>query len=260
VLIVVALGLLVFGKAQTPVVAQVRANLSDVATPLLEALSHPIRLARALGEEASHLFFLYRENERLREDNRRLLKWQAIARRLEQDNRHYQALLKVTPEGAKPVVTARVIGEFGGSFARSILLNAGTRDGVRKGQPAFSGDGVVGRVVGVGRLSSRVLLLTDLNSRVPVSVEARGYHAILAGDNTDYPRLTFLPVAAVVEPGQRVVTSGIGGVFPPGLPVGKVVSVFRDKVRVKLMSDLDRLEYIRLFAVPGVAATARAVP
>ena len=98
----------------------------------------------------------------------------------------------------------------------SLILNAGAREGVRKGSPVVTGDGLVGRIAGVGYRSARVLLITDLNSRIPVLVEPTGMRAILAGDNSDRPRLIRLPPGATVSPGERVSTSGRAGAFPAG--------------------------------------------
>jgi rod shape-determining protein MreC len=127
-----------------------------------------------------------------------------------------------------------------------VLINAGTAQGISKGQAAVTGKGLAGQVVQIGYRSARVLLITDINSRVPILVEGSRKRAILAGDNGILPRLTFLPVNASVAPGDRVVTSGHGGVFPPGLPVGRITVADDGVLRVAPFFELDRLEYISL--------------
>ena len=150
--------------------------------------------------------------------------------------------------------------DAGGAFVRTVLLNAGTDDGVAVGQAAVNAEGLVGRVVEVGRRSARILLLTDLNSRVPVVVERSRVPAILAGDNSDHPRLSFTPVNAVFEPGDRIVTSGHGGMLPPGLPIGEVISTVGGVARVRPYVDWTALEYLRVldFTLPGVLPATRA--
>ena len=135
------------------------------------------------------------------------------------------------------------------------LLNVGKDDGIRKGQVATDDFGLVGQIVAVGQRSARLLLLTDLNSRVPVLVGAKQQPAILAGDNTRFPTIVFLPVGVQVTPGDLVVTSGAGGVFPPRLPIGRVVSSRDDVVRVQLFSDSDRLDFVNIldFRAPSEA-------
>ncbi|MFQ5958820.1 MAG: rod shape-determining protein MreC, partial [Alphaproteobacteria bacterium] len=105
-----------------------------------------------------------------------------------------------------------------------------------------------------------ILLLTDLNARIPVVIESTRVPAILAGDNTDRPRLTFLPVNARVSPGDRIVTSGQGGMLPPGLPVGLVAVVEDNIALVQLFVDWHTLEYVRVldYTLPGVLPSTRA--
>jgi len=136
----------------------------------------------------------------------------------------------------------------------SLLVVAGARDGVAKGQAVITGEGLVGRVVEAGERSARVLLITDINSRIPVVVQRTGDRALLAGDNSPYPRLLYLSPDAVVLVGDQVVTSGHGGVFIPGLPVGRVRAVTDDAVEVEPYVDWDRIEYVRLldYELPGI--------
>jgi len=174
------------------------------------------------------------------------MEWQASARKLAAENVHLRSLLNFAP-GAEPgFVTARVIADTGGAFVHSILVSAGVRDGVAKGQAVVTGDGLVGRVHAVGVRAVRVLLVTDLNSRIPVVVEATRTRAILAGDNSERPRLIHLPPGASVSIGDRIVTSGHGGAFPPGIPVGVVAQVNDGAVLVKPYAQRDRLEFVRV--------------
>ena len=143
-------------------------------------------------------------------------------------------------------VSGRIIGDSGGPFVRAVLLNAGRREGIRPGVAAVTGDGLVGRVVEAGKRSARILLLTDLNSRVPVVVESSRYRAILEGNNTDILKLGFLPNTDNVEIGDRIITSGHGGLFPAGLPVGEVSRVDSDTAVVTPYVQFNRLEFVRI--------------
>ncbi|MEH6477754.1 MAG: rod shape-determining protein MreC, partial [Sneathiella sp.] len=155
-------------------------------------------------------------------------------------------------------ITARVIGDSGGPFVRTLLLGAGALDGVRTGQAAVGPHGVLGRVVEVGHQSARVLLLTDLNSRIPVKLEKSRNKGILVGDNSSSPKLEFLPTNAQVSAGDRVVTSGDGGMLPAGWPIGIVSSVAEGQVRVQAYADWTRLEYISVlrYDLPGLTDKA----
>ena len=139
-----------------------------------------------------------------------------------------------------------MVGDPGGAFVRTVVVTAGARDGVRRGQAVMSGQGLVGRVVQVGEWSSRVLLITDLNARIPVVLESTRQRAMLSGDNSDHPTLSYLPANTELTPGERVFTSGHGGLFPPGLPVGMVAVDAHTHPRVVPMADLSRIEHVQI--------------
>jgi rod shape-determining protein MreC len=253
-LVLAAFGLMLLRKAETVMVERVFSTIADVAAPIMDVLSRPAASLNEAVETARELTHLRTENERLKRENARLLAWQEAARRLADQNHAFQALLDFKPDPRLRHVAARVIGDAGGAYARSMLLNAGRRDGVSRGHAVVTGEGLVGRIVAAGQWSARVLLLTDINSRVPVILESTRDRAIMAGDNTNLPRLIFLPSSAVVRPGDRVITSGHGGVFPPGLPVGRVTSVGDGGIRVQPFARLDRLEFVRAVDYAGISA------
>jgi len=252
-LVIGAFALMMLGKAETVPVERVTVAVVDFVAPIMDTLSRPAATIDAAVQRVRELVALHGENERLRRENARLLAWQEAARRLSRQNTALQALLDYVPEPEAKYTAARVIGDAGGVFIRSMLLNAGTRDGLAKSQAVVTGDGLVGRITAVGKRSARALLITDLNSRVPVVVESSRDRAILSGDNSRFPRLVFLPTNSAIKPGDRILTSGHGGMFPPALPVGEVVSAGKGGVRVRPYAALDRLEFVRVVAYPGIA-------
>ena len=253
-LVAAALALLVLGKTHGDAVRQLRVLAVEAIAPVLEVLSAPVISARHALSEIEYFWQTNRENQALREQVTRLAKWQTIARNLEQENANLRALLNPAHDPAPMFISARVIGDTGGLFVQSALLNAGRRDGVEAGQAVTTALGLAGRVVEVGQRSSRLLLLTDLNSRVPVVVEQSRHRAVLAGDNSIRPRLTFLPANAKVNPGDRVVTSGHAGVFPPGLPVGIISSIADGEARIQPLVDWARLEFVTVLRYRALPA------
>ncbi len=179
--------------------------------------------------------------------------WQNAVANLQTENRELRGLLHFKTEPSLAYISARVIADTGGPFVRGLIITAGKLDGVREGMAAMTGDGLIGRVIEVGDWSSRVLLITDLNSRIPVTIAGSGDRAILAGDNSNQPKLLYLPQDAVLSAGARVVTSGHGGVFPPGLPVGVVTEAGRGVYNVVPAADLGRVNDVRLvdFSLKG---------
>lgn len=245
---------IILGKADVLLFDRVRVVVADVAAPALEAVSQPLATVAGGVSNIEGVFSLFQENQRLREENARLLQWQEAARRLQTENTALRDLVKFSPEGAPSYVSAQVIANSGGAFARNVLVNAGTRDSVARGQAAVTGDGLVGRVAEVGSRAARILLLTDLNSRVPVMLDASRERAVMTGDNSDQPRLLYLPANVTAKVGERIITEGAGGIFPPGLPVGVVASVDGGVVRVEPFAELSRLDYVRIvnFGLEGV--------
>lgn len=245
-LLAAAAALLVVGKADVALVERVRVAVVDEMSPVLDALSRPAMTVNRAIDEMNTMLFVFSENRRLREENARLRQWQDVARRLEPENARLRRLLSAGVDPPNTFITARVVGDAGGPFVRTMLLSAGERDGIEKGQAVVADGGFVGRIAEVGQRSARVLLLTDLNSRVPVALEGSRLRAVLAGDNSGLPRLEYLPAGAEIAIGDRIVTSGDGGLFPPGLAVGRVVSAREGSARVQPLVELDQLEYVRV--------------
>ena len=253
-LVTVAVALMLLTKADISVIDKARMAVSDAVAPILDAASRPVASAVDMMEQLQELNAIRTENATLRADNQRLLHWQLVARRLEVENDGLRDALRLAPDPSEIFVTARVIGDHGGAFVRSVLVNAGRRDGIGVGQAALANTGLAGRVAQVGQRSARVLLVTDMNSRIPVMVGPDRTRAVLAGDNSNWPSLVYLGPRVRVEPGDRVLTSGHGGVFPSGLPVGVVAAVEEGVVRVQPYTDGKRLEYLRLvdYELPGI--------
>ena len=254
-LIIAAFAIMLLGKADTLVVERARSSVVDAVAPVMDALSRPIATVSEGVDRVEHFFSAYAENAQLREQNARLLEWQSAALALAAENSTFRKMLNFVPERGASFAAARVIGDSGGVFVRSVLINGGIVDGIQKGDAVVNGDGLIGRVAESGRRSGRVLLLSDLNSRIPIVGEKSRVRAILAGDNSPLPRLDFLPPNAGLEVGDRIVTSGNGGVFPAGLPVGRISSIGDGGVRVEPFADFYRLEYVRVITeFPGEVA------
>jgi len=253
-LILAAVALIVLGRVDVATIDNVRSQVTDAMVPILNALSRPkITLSRWI-DQGQALLKVRAQNIALIKDRERLMQWEAAARKLEAENRILRDLLNFQPEPAISFVSSRVVADAGGAFVHSMIMNAGTNAGVAKGQAVVTGDGLLGRVANVGRRSGRILLITDLNSRVPIVIESSRVRAIMAGNNTNRPRLIHLPTDAVIARGDRVVTSGHAGAFPPGLPIGIVASVSDMGIEILPFVTHDRVEFVRVlnFGLHGI--------
>src|ERR1700747_2066097 len=245
-LVVISAAMIIVGKADQVAFQSVRNSVMDAAAPALDMLSRPAAALDAAADRVRGFMTVYRDNVRLAEENERLLGWQQVALRLSAENAELRDLSKLVSEPAISFVTARVIADSGGAYARSVMVNAGRDNGVARGQAAMTGEGLIGRVAEVGSRAARILLITDLNSRGPVVVDGTRQRAIVAGDNSARPSLRYVDAGGTIRIGDRIVTSGQGGVFPPGLPVGVVASVDSEGARIEPYAALSRVDYLRL--------------
>ncbi|MBL3677595.1 MAG: rod shape-determining protein MreC, partial [Alphaproteobacteria bacterium] len=247
-----AAGLFALSLAQPGTAAHLRAGLADAAAPVLAALAAPVQEAVVTVRGVVGLADLQAENARLAAEAARLAGWAREAEVLRAENARLKALLHVSPEPQGRFVTARVLSDGGQAFARTVLVDAGAADGVEAGQAALGPGGLAGRVLEVGARASRVLLVTDVNAQVPVVVGGQGPRAVLSGTNGGEGTLLYLPPDAAVAPGAAVVTSGEGGLIPPGLPVGRVVAPLAagQAPRVAFHADFGALTHLRLVALP----------
>jgi rod shape-determining protein MreC len=238
---------MLLGKADALLAERARMAVADALSPLYAALAEPLSVVHRGIEGARHLATLHEENARLREENDRLRRWQAVALALDAENTTLKAQLRWIPDPAPSFLTARVVADAGGVYARAVLLSLGPNHSVARGQIALDDRGLVGRVTELGTRSARVLLLTDMNSRVPVTLENSRGRAILAGTNGARPRLMYWAEGIQPAEGERVVTSAEANTFPPGLPVGVVRYSAGNVPEVVPFARLDRLEVVRLF-------------
>ena len=247
VLIAVAFGLMLLGKADALLAERLRMALADTMAPLFSLVAEPVMSAHRTLADAEGLMSLRSENARLRQDNDQLRRWQAVALALDAENATLKANLRWIPDPAPSFVTARVVADAGGVYARAVLLSTGPNHGLTKGQIALDERGLVGRVTEIGARSARVLLLTDINSRIPVTLESSRARAILVGTNGARPRLLHWPEGVMPVEGERVVTSAEANAFPAGLPVGVVHYSATNAPEVDTSARLDRLEVVRIF-------------
>lgn len=226
--------------------APARAGFETGAAPVGGVLSAPVRWTGNAVDYVKGYFFAVSENRRLRAEIVELNAWRDEALALKNINGRYEQMLGVKTEPPIPMVTGLAITDARGPFARSRLLNIGAAKGARVGNPVLSEHGLVGRIMGVSAGNSRMLLLTDVASRTPVLVERTDARAMLTGDGSGSPRLDYVRGQGAVQEGDRIMTSGDGGGFPRGLPIGVAAKGVDGTWRVKLFSDRTAIDYVRV--------------
>ena len=246
VIVLLLIALVLVWRIDNPRVERIRAAIIDRYVPNMEWAMAPITGIARMAEDFQSYARLFEQNQELRRELQQMRAWREAALQLEQENARLLDLNRVQLDPELTFVTGIVMADSGSPFRRSVLLNVGARDGILDGWATMDGLGVVGRISGVGDQTSRVLLLTDAASRIPVTIQPAGQQALLAGDNTPTPFLDFVEDPEDVAAGDRIVTSGDGGLFPPGLLVGQVIFTSDGRLRARLSADLVRLNFLRV--------------
>ncbi|KAE9628268.1 rod shape-determining protein MreC [Parasedimentitalea maritima] len=238
-------------RIDSPRVERFRAQVIDRVVPNMEWAMVPVTGAINLFRDFQSYQRLSEQNRELRSELRQMQAWKEAALQLEQENARLLDLNHVRLDPRLTYITGVVMADSGSPFRQSVLLNVGARDGVRDGWATMDGIGLVGRISGTGRNTARVILLTDAASSVPALIQPSGQSALIAGDNSAAPVIDFLENPGKLRPGDRVVTSGDGDVFPAGLLIGQVASDPSGRLRVRLSADYERLEFLRVLRHHG---------
>ncbi len=244
--IVLALALLIFGSNNTSLVNAVRGQVTDFFVPILSVASRPLQAVDDLIGWTQQVAIVFSENKRLLAENAQLKQARITSSQLAIDNQRLKRLLNVGEGQVNIIAAARVVSDSDSPFFKSVLINRGTDDGVLKGRAVINEDGIVGRIINAGSSSSRVLLATDINSHIPIKLASSGINMILEGDNSPYPKLGFLPIGEEISVGDLILTSGYGMVFPPDLPVGQVLEITEEGIKIKLSAKLYNLNYVSI--------------
>ena len=242
-----------------PRVERLRQISYDIVSPIIELVSYPFQAARRGSTRVSNVFDLQAENERLANENDAL---RAQINELTQARvlmEQYRALLDLPKEPDLNFVYARIVADLSSPFARTVVANVGRDGGVSQGDSVMGRNGLVGRVISVGDNSSRILLLTDFNSHIPVLAVSSDVQAILSGRNETRPEMNFVSEYARLKDGDLVVTSGSGGQMPIGLPVGTIFINEDGKSQIELLDRPTDLTYVHIVKAQTIEPPANAV-
>ena len=252
ILFLIAFVLMMVNKTDTILIDKTSSMATGILSPVVDVLIVPARLVAHVYDYFKDMSLAYEENKFLKKENRKLRLIGEQARALEIENRLLSRILNFTKPPVDKLTTARIVAEEGDAFSHSLIAYIGKNNIVEKGQIVLNEDGVVGRIDKIGNSYAKILLLTDINSRIPVVLEKNRTRGMVAGDNTLNPKLVFLPLSSEVNIGDRLVTSGVAGVFPPGLPVGFVSKIDKREIRIQPYADLNSLEYVKIVSFENV--------
>lgn len=230
--------------------AALRGAALDATVPITSAGRSVVGFFTGIGDSVGNYFMAGSQNaelkRRLAAQRRRLVE----ARAIELENKRLKALLRLTETDLRPVTTARIVGSSFDSARRLATLSAGGSSGVRIGQPVRGPDGLIGRVIESGRWASRILLITDGANNVPVRLVRDGTPAIAVGHGDGTIELRTLEVGQnPFRRGDILVTSGTGGLYPPGIPVALVVKATRDGTVARPVADPGQIDFAMVLPI-----------
>ncbi len=231
------------------VMDRTRSILNDSIYLTSSVVTSPIRGFSYLKGKIQLHIFTYSENKTLKEELKKFKEKSFENEFLSTENENLKKALEssqlVLESSVEDNISAKVLLDKESPFLKSVILNKGSRSGLKKGMPVLSQNYLAGRIVEVNYLSSRVLLLNDLNSKIPAIIGKTATHGILSGTGEKKPRLEYLPEGFKLEERATIFTSGKDGIFPPGIPVGSAVSE-DNLIYVELFSDSGQLSFVNV--------------
>jgi len=239
-------------KIDNPRAERIRIAAISKVFPSLEWVLLPMKAGFKLIQKVQSFNSLYAEKEELILELKKMKTWQEAAIQLKEENARLLDLNNVRLNPSLTYITGLVLTDSGSPFRRSLLLNVGSSDGIKDGWSVVDGEGLIGRIFGVGPELSRVVLVIDSSSRIPVTIEPSGQKALLAGDSSLFPTLEIIENIDLIRAGDRVVTSGDGKLFPSDVLVGQIVRSPEAGLRVKLAADYSRLEFLKVIRAPEI--------
>ncbi len=221
--------LLIVGKINENNLKIIKNYFTDISSYVLGIVGLPINSITKAINQINSLIFIYSDNQNLIIENKELYKWKDLAQKLLVENEELKKLLNGINNIPKNFVTAKVISNSSGSYIKTITINVGKKNGLSIGNAVVNNWGMIGRVIEVGKRSARVLLITDINSQIPVYFEKSKHKAILIGNNSDLLDIKYLKSRVKIFDKDRVITSGEGGLLPRGMSVGLYLENLNDE-------------------------------
>ena len=245
-IIIISFSFFILWRIDNPRAELIRIAVIDKIVPNLDWAITPATKVSQMAQNFQNYKRLYDQNQELRNELQKMRSWREAALQLEQENARLLDLNKVKLNPKLNYVSGKILVDSGYIFRQSAIINLGSLDGIVEGWAAMDGLGLVGRISGVGKKTSRVLFLTDTSSNVPVLIKPSNQRAILSGDNSIQPNLLFIENNKQIQPGDRILTSGDGGVFPANLLIGQVSLNNLNQFKAQLSANFSGLEYLRI--------------
>ncbi len=238
--------LILINKTENIFLEKSSSAATEIISPILDVLIFPAKMASKGYEEIIELKNNIKINKDLAGDRKELAALKNKVKALEIENNVLSNLLNYQKHPSETYITARVIAEEESPFSQSLIVYVGNNKNIKKGQVVVSNNYLVGRVESVGKFYAKILMATDINSNIPIILQNESVRGMLVGNNTKNPYLRFLPIDATIKVGEPIITSGVAGVFPAGIVVGRIASIEKNFIKVNLSANVNTLEYVQI--------------
>ena len=245
VLLLLSILLLFIETLETKPLNYVRSAVKDIIYGGSIIISSPAKVINSTAENIKEHINLYNKYNSLRDENNQLKEKIYDNDYLTFENKQLRKLLD-EPSTLSNFISARVMLDNQSPYLNSFIISSGSNKKIKNGMAVLDGPNFIGRIVDVNFFSSRILLISDLNSKIPVIIEPSGNHAILSGRGTNEPTLDYLPEVHDVKSDNKVYTSGKEGIFDPGIPIGVIKIVEEGEIVAELFSDLSQITFINI--------------
>ncbi len=237
--------LFILTAMNAPLMVAFKTQIMEFMAPIISVVSYPVQVVQKKTEQLTAFLDVYDENARLKAENEVLKSWRKLALKLAVDQKELARLLNYKPVAQGREYVVRVLADYNSPFSQSLIINGGQNIEVKKGDVLVTNNGLLGHVIEVGTTMARALKVTDYYSRLPVSIGTERIVGIMTGDNTRFPKIIALPEEAKIFVDDYVMTSGEAGVYPSGIPVGRIVAVENGEISVELFEKSENLEFVR---------------
>ena len=245
VLVILSILFIFIESLETKPLNYLRSFIKDTIYRGSSMVSMPTKSFGRLTESINEHIGLYNNYAELKKENTELRNSISKSDFLELENSQLRKLIEEQVETQSNLVSARVMLDKQSPYLNSFVINIGSNKNIRNGMEVLDGKNFIGRTVDVNFFSSRVLLVSDLNSRIPIITEPSAYHAILNGHGIKEPTLVYLPEKHTIQNGDKVYTSGKEGIFTPGIPIGEI-KIEKEMLKVILFSDLNQITFVNI--------------
>ena len=245
VLVILSILFIFIESLETKPLNYLRSFIKDIIYRGSSMVSMPTKSFGSLTDSLNEHISLYNNYTELKKENTELRNNISKSDFLELENAQLRKLIEEQVETQSNLVSARVMLDKQSPYLNSFVINIGSNKNIKNGMEVLDGKNFIGRTVDVNFFSSRVLLVSDLNSRIPVITEPSAYHAILNGRGIRKPTLVYLPEKHTIQNGDKVYTSGKEGIFTPGIPIGEI-KIEKEMIKVILFSDLNQITFVNI--------------